>query len=206
MPRLSDYLSQESAQQFSSSFPTDAAQPVSQRVLQPDRQWNAHNHIDAVGTSAEVAKLQQQHSGRVQERGPRLYRQADGSLAHSTPEKQPYAVANRHKWHGLVQHCRQLPGVNQQLERAGKSGRYHINVSYSQHASALAAAGLVAEHDASGHWLGHQPELDDPLADPAHGLRHDTWRNVTRAVLHRAAEVHGASTMKVNRWQAALYS
>jgi hypothetical protein len=27
--------------------------------------------------------------------------------------------ANRRKWHRVVQHCRQLPGVNQQLERSG---------------------------------------------------------------------------------------
>lgn len=131
-------------------------------------------HHDSV-IAVNAAKLV--HADRrVQERGPRLYRQADGSLAHSAPEKQPYAVvsdgnnthmhslihqlvlrvlvrgvdvtwhmcmlrqacssfvscwspagfcvvlqANRHKWHGLVQHCRQLPGVNQQLERAGAS-------------------------------------------------------------------------------------
>lgn len=65
MPRLSDYLSQEEqAGTQHSSLPTDAAQPVSQQVSQPDRQEKAHSQVDAVGTSAEVAKLQQQHSSR----------------------------------------------------------------------------------------------------------------------------------------------
>jgi hypothetical protein len=63
--------------------------------------------------------LAQQHASRVKQHGQRLYRQSDGSLGAQPAQRQPYTVANRHKWHGLVHHCRQLPGVNPQLERTG---------------------------------------------------------------------------------------
>eukprot|EP00775_Hariotina_reticulata_P005307 gene5307-5542_t len=93
--------------------------------------------------------------------------------------------ANRRRWRPLVQHCRQQPGVDQQIERSGVSARLHIGTSHQQHAAALAAVGLQPEYDAFNDWHGFRADLQDPLDPPPgaseHPLASAEWREVTAA-------------------------
>lgn len=114
MPRLSDYLAADAAGAAGAAA-APVLRPLPTRPAQPLQQQQQQQH------DPELARLAQQHANRLKQHGQRMYRQADGSLGTGAQpaERQPYTVANRRKWHGLVRHCRQLPGVNPQLERTG---------------------------------------------------------------------------------------
>lgn len=71
MPRLSDYLKQ-----------------------QQEEEEEAHQPSTGAALSAELARLQLQHANRVRQHGPRVYRQADGTLSQLAPTRQPYTVVS----------------------------------------------------------------------------------------------------------------
>eukprot|EP00878_Enallax_costatus_P046732 GHUV01057007.1.p1 GENE.GHUV01057007.1~~GHUV01057007.1.p1 ORF type:complete len:150 (+),score=51.90 GHUV01057007.1:1065-1514(+) len=136
-----------------------------------------------------------------------MYRQPDGSLFPTPPPADPYTVANRKRWSGLVKHCRRQPGVDQQLERTGVAAHYNVGVTYEQHATALKAIGLTPESDSSGSWHGYDGSLHDQLSGAAaasHPLADEQWRDITHSIFQRAVQIHGTDTINKNGWQDLL--
>lgn len=86
------------------------SKPASKATLHSGAQHHhptAHVALPAYGPSSRPVWQQLWH--HLQRALPAFFTQTVGVAVQ----------ANRRKWHGVVQHCRQLPGVNQQLERSG---------------------------------------------------------------------------------------
>lgn len=104
---------------------------------------------------------------RVREHGRREYRWPDGVLRPEKPPANPYTVANRRRWKGLVDHCR-THGGDRTYNSTGQSLRYNINVPWEQHRDYLDHASLQPETDQTGNYNGFDAQKTDPLKDPQH--------------------------------------
>eukprot|EP00878_Enallax_costatus_P027079 GHUV01029122.1.p1 GENE.GHUV01029122.1~~GHUV01029122.1.p1 ORF type:complete len:195 (+),score=63.59 GHUV01029122.1:814-1398(+) len=182
MPKLSDYLQREAAA-------TAASAPLTSQFARVEGPGTAPSDAAVTNSKdaavvAEIERLRRAHNNRLRDHGTRMYRQPDGSLFPTPPPADPYTVANRKRWSGLVKHCRRQPGVDQQLERTGVAAHYNVGVTYEQHATALKAIGLTPESDSSGSWHGYDGSLHDQLSGAAaasHPLADEQWRDITHS-------------------------
>lgn len=108
------------------------------------------------------------HTRRVREHGRREYRWPDGVLRPEKPPANPYTVANRRRWKGLVDHCRIHGGDRTFKSTGGRSLRYNINVPWEQHQAYLSHASLQPETDQDGNYKGLDPKKTEPLKDAQH--------------------------------------
>ncbi|GMH36757.1 hypothetical protein BSKO_04630 [Bryopsis sp. KO-2023] len=153
MPKLSDYHSRTA--------------PTVQQTPPPSTGEAATTGRRSDAFNKAVSKLDKDYKRRCQELGPRLFRQADGSLQPKKPPPNPYAVGNRRSWDALVKFCRETGGLAE-FEKTGKSYRHGNNTSFDEHQEFLSAIGLEPEVDSDGSWMDFDPEMVDPMTDPQH--------------------------------------
>eukprot|EP00887_Chlorella_sp_A99_P005220 scaffold1.g5220.t1 len=162
----------------------DGAGPSTSGSEQPGAGSSAATALSPEHVAA-TQKFRQEFEKRLRDQGPRLFRWSDGSLRPDKPPPNPYAAASRKRWQALAQHCR-THGGDRSYEQTGRSLRYGVNVTATDHAAYLVQAGLQPEADpSSGAPLGYDPARTDALADPQHAFN-SYYKAEAGAVLARA--------------------
>ena len=145
-----------------------------------------------------------QWAGKPRER---TYRQPDGTLSPSRPERNPYAVAARKDWADLVQYARTHDG-DEECTKEGRSFRYGVNVTWPEHAEYLRRMDLEPETNPDGSHVGFDPSRVNPLNDPSHPFHAYKRDHDARVARQRRKDARNSArsrdevTEEVDVWEA----
>ena len=151
---------------FHRLYTRDERAPVTwERAPSDDHEFRPH--IDT-GFNAD-GTIKTPDAPRVPGWNPReqLFRWPDGTLRREYPPRNPYVVAARRRFAGLVHHCRVTGGDEESTK--GASHRYGVGVLWAAHARYLVdKLGIQPEWNEEGEYYGYDPEKTDPCLREDH--------------------------------------